>query len=138
MAPDRRGWLLALAVGAANLNLAADNQTAGVIAGYLDGVAAVASRRLGVDPPNDVLRTRFLFNNEFNSRWFVVVMGVLSILMTALTVAREWETGSMEPLLSTPVRPLEMIVGKLAPPRRRHRPLGGRALKPPRRVRIPT
>jgi ABC-2 type transport system permease protein len=99
----------------------ADNQTAGVIAGYLDGVATIASRRLGVDPPVDLLRTRFLFNNELNSRWFVVtglfvvVMGVLSILMTALTVAREWETGSMELLLSTPVRPLEMIVGKLAP-----------------------
>lgn len=99
----------------------ADNQTAGVIAGYLDGVATVAARRLGADPPADLLRTRFLFNNELNSRWFVVtglfvvVMGVLSILMTALTVAREWETGSMELLLSTPVRPLEMILGKLAP-----------------------
>ena len=99
----------------------ADNQTAGVIVGYLDGVAAVAARRLGFEPAPDPLRTRFLFNNELNSRWFVVtglfvvVMGVLSILMTALTVAREWETGSMELLLATPVRPLEMILGKLAP-----------------------
>ena len=67
------------------------------------------------------LRTRFLFNPELNSRWFivtglfVVAVGVLSILLTALTVAREWETGSMELLLSTPVRPLEIILGKLAP-----------------------
>jgi ABC-2 type transport system permease protein len=36
-------------------------------------------------------------------------------MLTALTVAREWENGSMEMLLSTPVRPLEMIMGKLAP-----------------------
>jgi ABC-2 type transport system permease protein len=56
-----------------------------------------------------------------NSRWFVipgltvVVMSILSILLTALTVAREWENGSMELLLSTPVQPLEIIVGKLAP-----------------------
>ena len=45
----------------------------------------------------------------------VVVMAILSILLTALTVAREWENGSMELLLSTPVQPLEIIVGKLAP-----------------------
>jgi ABC-2 type transport system permease protein len=42
-------------------------------------------------------------------------MSILSILLTALTVAREWENGSMELLLSTPVRPIEIIVGKLAP-----------------------
>ena len=67
------------------------------------------------------LRTRFLFNPELDSRWFivpgltVVVMAILSILLTALTVAREWENGSMELLLSTPVQPLEIIIGKLAP-----------------------
>jgi ABC-2 type transport system permease protein len=42
-------------------------------------------------------------------------MAMLSILLTALTIAREWENGSMELLLSTPVRPLEIILGKLAP-----------------------
>lgn len=65
--------------------------------------------------------SRFLFNPELNSQWFVipgltvVVMSVLSILLTALTVAREWENGSMELLLSTPVKPIEIIIGKLAP-----------------------
>jgi ABC-2 type transport system permease protein len=72
-------------------------------------------------PPPFQLRTRFLFNPELNSSWFVipglivVVMSLLSIMLTALTVAREWENGSMELLLSTPVQPLEIIVGKLAP-----------------------
>lgn len=65
--------------------------------------------------------TRFLYNPELNSRWFTVpglaaiIIGLLAILLTALTVAREWENGSMELLLSTPVRPLEIIAGKLAP-----------------------
>lgn len=101
----------------------ADSSTVGPILGYVGAIQALASSRLaGFNPtPPFQLRTRFLFNPELNSRWFVVpgltvvVMSILSILLTALTVAREWENGSMELLLSTPVKPLEIIVGKLAP-----------------------
>jgi ABC-2 type transport system permease protein len=101
----------------------ADNSTVGPVSGYVGAVQKIASKRLAdFDPvkPYD-LRTRFLFNPELNSRWFVVpgltvvVMAILSILLTSLTVAREWENGSMELLLSTPVQPLEIIIGKLAP-----------------------
>jgi ABC-2 type transport system permease protein len=100
-----------------------DNSTVSPILGYVGSIQTIASRRIGnFDPPVPyVLRTRFLFNPELNSRWFVipgltvVVMSILSILLTSLTVAREWENGSMELLLSTPVQPLEIIVGKLAP-----------------------
>jgi len=101
-----------------------DNSTAGVIASYLGGIGQTASRRLvpggAAALPVD-LRTRFLFNPELNSRWFivpglmVVIIGLLSTLLTALTVAREWENGSMELLLSTPVKPLEILAGKLLP-----------------------
>lgn len=100
-----------------------DNSTVGPILGYVGAIQTIASRRIGgFDPPEPVkIKTRFLFNPELNSRWFavpglaVVVMAILSVLLTALTVAREWEDGSMELLLSTPVEPLEIIVGKLAP-----------------------
>jgi ABC-2 type transport system permease protein len=100
-----------------------DNSTAGVLAGYVAGIQLAATARLtgGSSPPPARLVTRFLFNPELNSRWFivpgllVVVMGVMTVLLTALTVAREWETGSMELLLSTPVRPAEIILGKLGP-----------------------
>jgi ABC-2 type transport system permease protein len=101
----------------------ADNQTAGVVMTYLAGVQKAAPARLldrKISEPVE-LRTRFLFNPELNSRWFVVpglfvvIMGILSILLTALTIAREWETGSMELLLSTPAQPAEIIIGKLAP-----------------------
>jgi ABC-2 type transport system permease protein len=100
-----------------------DNSTVGPVLGYVGRIEGVASQRIGgFNPalPYDI-RTRFLFNPELNSRWFiipgltVVVMSILSILLTALTVAREWENGSMELLLSTPVQPLEIIAGKLAP-----------------------
>lgn len=100
-----------------------DNSTVGPILGYVGSIQTIAARRLGeFDPPEPVtIKPRFLFNPELNSRWFavpgltVVVMAILSSLLTALTVAREWEDGSMELLLSTPVEPLEIIVGKLAP-----------------------
>jgi ABC-2 type transport system permease protein len=101
----------------------ADNSTVGAIAGYMNGIQLKAVERLTnfkVDLPFK-LKTRFLFNPELNSRWFiipgliVIVMTILSVLLTALTIAREWENGSMELLLSTPIKPIEIIIGKLAP-----------------------
>ena len=101
----------------------ADSSVVGPVSGYVSGIQTIASKRIGnfsPTPPYE-LRSRFLFNPELNSRWFVipgltvVVMAILSILLTSLTIAREWENGSMELLLSTPVQPLEIIVGKLTP-----------------------
>jgi ABC-2 type transport system permease protein len=101
----------------------ADNSTVAPVSQYVLAIQTLASERIaGADlsPPYQ-LRTRFLFNPELNSRWFVipglivVIMAILSIFLTALTVAREWENGSMELLLSTPVEPLEIIAGKAAP-----------------------
>lgn len=100
----------------------ADNSNAGIVSSYLAGAEGAVRARLGGEgPPPAALRTRFLFNPELDSHWFVVpgifviVVGLISSLLTALTVAKEWENGSMELLLSTPVRPLEIIAGKLAP-----------------------
>jgi drug efflux transport system permease protein len=101
----------------------ADNSTAGIIMGYVAGIQQAAQRKLYEDqrPMPIQLKSRYLFNQEQSSQWFiipglvVIVVGLLSILLTALTVAREWENGSMELLLSTPVKPLEIILGKLAP-----------------------
>jgi drug efflux transport system permease protein len=100
-----------------------DNSTVGPILNYIGSIQTIGARRLADfnPPPALSLKTRFLFNPELNSRWFVipgltvVVMAILSVLLTSLTVAREWENGSMELLLTTPVEPIEIIVGKLAP-----------------------
>ncbi len=101
----------------------ADNSTVGVILGYLSGVQNQFGRNVGqtLSGSTAPFRTRYLFNPELNSRWFtvpgliVIVVAILSILLTALTIAREWENGSMELLLSTPVRPIEIVIGKLLP-----------------------
>jgi len=102
---------------------AADGQAASSVLNYLSDIQPRSIERLtGLRIPEKIhLKTRFLFNPELSSKWFtvpgllVVIMTMLAILLTALTVAREWETGSMELLLSTPVQPLEIIIGKLAP-----------------------
>lgn len=44
-----------------------------------------------------------------------VIMSIIAALLTALTIAREWERGTMEQLASTPVSRLEVILGKLLP-----------------------
>lgn len=101
----------------------ADNSVSGTIMGYIQKIESTARRRWsGEAPPQTLeLSPRFLFNPELNSRWFilpglaVVVVGIFSVLLTSLTVAREWENGSMELLLSTPVKASEIILGKLGP-----------------------
>ncbi len=66
-------------------------------------------------------KTRYLFNPELNSRWFsvpglvTVIVALVAIMLTTLTVCREWERGSMEMLLSTPATTLEIILGKVLP-----------------------
>lgn len=100
-----------------------DNSTVEPILSYLSSIQIIAAQRLGdFNPPQLVnLKTRFLFNSELNSRWFVIpgiavtVMATLSVLLTALIIASEWEKGSMELLLSTPLEPLEILIGKLIP-----------------------
>jgi ABC-2 type transport system permease protein len=64
---------------------------------------------------------RTWFNEDLESRAFVVpgvvaiVMAVIGTFLTALTISREWERGTMEQLVSTPVTALEVIVGKVVP-----------------------
>jgi ABC-2 type transport system permease protein len=118
-----RDLVIAPRVAAQFLLDGADNTTAGSILTALTGIQEAANRRLvpGWSPPPAALAVRLLFNPELKTPWFivpglaVVVVAIVSILLTALTVAREWENGSMELLLSTPVKPAELIVGKLAP-----------------------
>ena len=66
-------------------------------------------------------KIRYLFNPELTSRWFAVpglsavIIALVAIMLTTLTICREWERGSMEMLLSTPATRLDIIVGKVAP-----------------------
>lgn len=70
--------------------------------------------------PLDV-RERFLFNEDLKSTDFIlpgivaVILMMVSALLTSITIAREKETGTMEMMLVSPVRPREIIIGKIVP-----------------------
>ncbi|MBQ4130015.1 MAG: ABC transporter permease [Alphaproteobacteria bacterium] len=76
---------------------------------------------INIQADNPQYKIRYLFNPELNSRWFAVpglsavIIALVAIMLTTLTICREWERGSMEMLLSTPATRLDIIVGKVAP-----------------------
>lgn len=102
-----------------------DPNTARLVMGHAQGVVAswAGLRRawLGAAPAPTVVEQRFWFNPELTSRFFLVpgsiaiVMALTGTLLTALVVAREWERGTMEALLATPVSAAELLVAKLVP-----------------------
>jgi len=111
-----------------------DSNTATIIRGYVSGLAQLYSLELSQKPPYAQaqqsmqraipavdLQTRVWFNTDLESKNYIipgliaVIMMVIAALLTSLTVAREWERGTMEQLISTPVKKMEVIVGKLSP-----------------------
>lgn len=108
-----------------------DSNTATIAIGYADTIAATYShdvalrevRRSGardLQLPTD-LRPRTWYNQDMESKNYIipgliaVIMMVIAALLTSLTVAREWERGTMEQLISTPVKGSELILGKFIP-----------------------
>jgi ABC-2 type transport system permease protein len=67
------------------------------------------------------LQPRFWYNEELESRNFLVpgslaiIMTLIGALLTALVIAREWERGTMESIMSTPVHIVEILIGKMVP-----------------------
>jgi ABC-2 type transport system permease protein len=107
-----------------------DSNTASIAMGYAEGLVqtyalhareSAQSQRTGsvLQPPVSA-SVRVWYNPDLVSRNFIVpgLIGVITMiiaaLLTSLTIAREWENGTMEQLLSTPVRPIEMALGKLS------------------------
>lgn len=110
---------------------ATDNNTANISLSYSEAVAQTYNQRLRLDwiqrhglntvqSPLSV-DTRTWFNENLESSANIVpgviaiIMAVIGSFLTSLTIAREWERGTMEQLISTPITPLELIVGKLVP-----------------------
>jgi ABC-2 type transport system permease protein len=96
--------------------------TASFVANYANGVVTgwlAAQTGAGAAPL--ALQPRFWFNPEIESRRFLVpgaiaiVMTMIGVLLTAMVVAREWERGTMEALMSTPAAIVEILFGKLLP-----------------------
>jgi len=88
-----------------------------IVQGYNDEFASLH----GVTPPIAPIELRAWYNPNLKSRWFIVpgIVGLLtlvvSLLVTALSVAREREDGTFDQLLVTPLAPIEIILGKIIP-----------------------
>ncbi|MFA7588649.1 MAG: ABC transporter permease, partial [Novosphingobium sp.] len=102
--------------------------TANYVTNYAQGVvqtwlAEMGRAGLNAPPPGAgvTLEPRFWFNPELESRRSLVpgaiaiVMTIIGTMLTALVVAREWERGTMEAVLSTPASVVEILIGKLLP-----------------------
>lgn len=94
--------------------------TAGLVQKYSMQLLLEWASGLGLQNSLDI-KSRYWFNPTTSSRNFLIpgsiaiVMTLISTLLTALVVAREWERGTMEMLISTPTSMSEVIVGKLIP-----------------------
>jgi ABC-2 type transport system permease protein len=109
-----------------------DPNTATFALGYAESITAGYSRDVGlrqlrrisgvtsIDAGLD-MRPRVWFNSDMVSKNYIfpgliaVIMMIIAALLTSLTIAREWETGTMEQLISTPLTGPELILGKLVP-----------------------
>jgi ABC-2 type transport system permease protein len=100
-----------------------DANTSRLAASYARGLGLIFNRRLTVDtePAGATLVSRAWYNPALRSPnallpgIVAIVMMVIAAMLTSVTVAREWETGTMEPLIGTPIRAGELICGKVAP-----------------------
>jgi ABC-2 type transport system permease protein len=102
-----------------------DANTATLALGYAQGIVRSFSERVALHgvPASTPIRTntRVWFNEELRSRNMIVpglvavIMMIIAAMLTSLTIAREWERGTMEQLAATPVTRLEVVLGKLLP-----------------------
>jgi ABC-2 type transport system permease protein len=109
----------------------ANGNTASTAIGYVQGITAEYSgtlllrtlERTGASGPGGLVdfRPRILFNPELRSANFLVpglivlILVMSSVMSTSLSIVREKERGTMEQLLVSPIRPIELIIGKTIP-----------------------
>ena len=107
-----------------------DANTATIAMGYVRTVVGNYNVQLltnlftqrGLNPPQSVdARSRVWFNMGLTSTWYIVpgviamIIMIIAALLTSICIAREWERGTMEQLISTPVKAPELVIGKLIP-----------------------
>lgn len=102
-----------------------NSNTAMLLAGYMRTILTRFNQEWaesnGYSPLPAKLNIRAWFNPSLQSRWFIVpgIVGLLTlvvtVMVTALSVAREREAGTFDQLLVTPLRPVEILLGKALP-----------------------
>jgi ABC-2 type transport system permease protein len=119
-----RGAAVQLLVDGSDSNTASIAMTyaENVVQGYSTGVRTDVQNRKGGQHPAPAVdaRMRVWYNSSLESKNYVVpglvavILMIIAAQLTSLTIAREWEMGTMEQVLSTPLRPAEIVLGKMA------------------------
>ncbi|MDD4899350.1 MAG: ABC transporter permease [Candidatus Omnitrophica bacterium] len=106
----------------ANTAMIAMGYVRSVVGSYNINLVASALKQAGKAPlPSFDARPRIWFNMGLTSTWFIVpgvmamILMIIAALLTSICIAREWERGTMEQLISTPVKGPELIIGKFIP-----------------------
>src|SRR4030043_959187 len=92
------------------------NYTIGILSDYLKKLNKAAIMPLQIDP-----QVRMMYNPDLRSSFMFVpgtmalILMLVSAMMTSISIAREKELGTMEVLLVSPLRPVQIIVGKVMP-----------------------
>jgi ABC-2 type transport system permease protein len=126
--PENFGEAYARAPETVTIQVIADGSnpnTARFVTNYARGVWANWQRQtlveIGGNEPLIQTEARVWFNPELKSRYFLVpgsiaiVMTLIGTLLTALVVAREWERGTMEAMMATPIGVVQILAGKIIP-----------------------
>jgi len=102
-----------------------DANTATIILGYTQAIVQTFSTDVSLNgvrfSPPVTVNSRVWYNEDLKSRNMIVpglvavIMMIIAAMLTSLTIAREWERGTMEQLAATPVHRLEVVLGKLLP-----------------------
>lgn len=107
-----------------------DSNTASIALGYANAIVQPLALEIimqgqgrtgsSISPAPVNARLRVWYNSQLKSKNYIVpglialILMIIGALMTSLTLAREWEMGTMEQLLSTPLRPAELALGKMS------------------------
>jgi ABC-2 type transport system permease protein len=118
--PDTMAPIQIIADGSeTNTSNFVQNYAQGVFNNWL--IQEAKTSGISKDAPVITVQSRYWYNEELESRYFLL-SGSLAIIMTlngshltALVVSREWERGTMEALMSTPVGIWELVLGKVVP-----------------------
>lgn len=106
----------------ANTATIAMNYVRTVVFNYNVDLITSTFAQYGLKPPKLVdARTRVWYNMALTSTWFIVpgviamIIMIIAALLSSICIAREWERGTMEQLISTPVKAPELVIGKFIP-----------------------
>ncbi len=109
-----------------------DGNTASIAAGYLQGITQKYSKKIVTEIRNKIgmqvipvgsvqPETRVWYNPELKTRNFMVpgivalLLMIITLILTSLAIVKEKEIGTLEQLIVTPIKPIQMIIGKLIP-----------------------